>query len=220
VLRNLRLGAGEPGSAKHNDLAEISLDLKVGRVPVNFRENASGNVFGEMHQVDPEFGPVHDRDTIASLLDLTPLDISTDAPIQTLSTGLPFVIVPIKSLATLRRLSLAPPKAYEYLSRQQPRNLDFYYVTQETGDREVGLRARAIYSFGEDPATGSAAGCTAAWMVRYGIAQPEQTVHILQGVEIKRPSHIFVRAGKDGDSVKNVRVGGHAVPIMDGTLSL
>ena len=59
-----------------------------------------------------------------------------------------------------------------------------------------------------------------AWMVRYGIAQPEQTVHVLQGVEIKRPSHIFVRTSKDGDSAKNVRVGGHAVQIMDGTFSL
>ena len=71
-----------------------------------------------------------------------------------------------------------------------------------------------------DPATGSASGCTAAWMVRYGIAKPEQTVHILQGVEIKRPSHIFVRAGKEGDTVKNVRVGGHAVQIMEATYSL
>jgi trans-2,3-dihydro-3-hydroxyanthranilate isomerase len=57
-------------------------------------------------------------------------------------------------------------------------------------------------------------------MVRYGLAQPEQTVHILQGVEIKRPSHIFVRANKAGDKVNNVRVGGNTVPIMEGTLTL
>jgi trans-2,3-dihydro-3-hydroxyanthranilate isomerase len=97
---------------------------------------------------------------------------------------------------------------------------DFYYITRDTGDTEVGLRSRAIYPNGEDPATGSAAGSTSAWMVRYGIAKPEETVHILQGVEIKRPSHIFVRASKDGEKVKNVRVGGHAVQIMEGTVSL
>jgi predicted PhzF superfamily epimerase YddE/YHI9 len=57
-------------------------------------------------------------------------------------------------------------------------------------------------------------------MVRYGIAQSEQTVHILEGVEIKRPSHIFVRASKDGDRVTNVRVGGNVVKIMEGTYSL
>ena len=57
-------------------------------------------------------------------------------------------------------------------------------------------------------------------MVRYGIVRPSETVHILQGVEIKRPSHIFVRAEKQGDSVVNVRVGGNAVEVMEGTLSL
>jgi predicted PhzF superfamily epimerase YddE/YHI9 len=57
-------------------------------------------------------------------------------------------------------------------------------------------------------------------MVRYGIAKPDEVVHILQGSEMKRPSHIFVGASKDGDTVKNVRVGGHAVQIMEGTVSL
>jgi predicted PhzF superfamily epimerase YddE/YHI9 len=57
-------------------------------------------------------------------------------------------------------------------------------------------------------------------MVRYGIAKPDEVVHILQGSEMKRPSHIFVRASKDGDTVKNVRVGGHGVQIMVGTVSL
>ncbi|MBV9183860.1 MAG: PhzF family phenazine biosynthesis protein, partial [Acidobacteria bacterium] len=99
--------------------------------------------------------------------------------------------------------------------------LDFYYVTRDTGQAGFGLRARGIYaSPGEDPATGSAAGCTAAWMVRYGIAKPNEVVHILQGVEIKRPSHIYVRASKHGQSVDNVRVGGHAVQVMDGTFCL
>jgi trans-2,3-dihydro-3-hydroxyanthranilate isomerase len=221
VLRNLRLVSQELGSAKSSDLAEISLDLQVGKVPVDFRKATSGNIFGEMHQVDPVFGPVHDRDTIAALLDLSPSDISADAPIQSLSTGLFFIIVPIKNLPTLQRLTVAPQKAYDYLSRQKlPGLSDFYYVTRDTGDPTIGLRSRGIFSTSEDPATGSAAGCTAAWMVRYGIAQPEQTVHILQGAEIKRPSHILVRASKDGDSVKNVRVGGHAVEIMEGTFSL
>jgi len=129
--------------------------------------------------------------------------------------------VPIKSLSTLQRLTVAPQKAYDYLSRQKlPGLADFYYVTRETGDPAIGLRPRGLFSTGEDPATGSASGCTAAWMVRYGIAKPEETVHVLQGVEMKRPSHIFVRATKDGDNIKNVRVGGHAVQIIEATVSL
>ena len=221
VLRSLRLASQPSGSAKSGDLAEISLDLQVGKIPVDFRSDPSGNIFGEMRQVDPIFGPVHDRDTIAALLDLSPSDISADAPIQSLSTGLFFIIVPVKNLSTLQRLTVAPQKAYDYLSRQKlPGLADFYYITRDTGDPTIGLRSRGIFSTGEDPATGSAAGCTAAWMVRYGKAQPEETVHIQQGVEIKRPSHIFVRANKDGDRITNVRVCGHAVQIMDGTFSL
>lgn len=215
VLRNLRLAQAHPGAARQ-DVSEVLLDLQVGKVPVNFREEAFGSVFGEMHQVRPMFGPVHDHETVAKLLDLNPSDLVADLPIQTISTGLPFAIVPIKQLSTLQSLRIDPRKVYAYLDKQVPK-CDFYFVTCDTHDPEVGLRARAIFQGSEDPATGSAAGCTAAWMVRYGIAQPEQTVHIRQGVEIKRPSEIFVRAGKNGE---DVRVGGHAVQIMEGTLTL
>lgn len=219
VLRHLRLARAKPQAGEHNHGSSVLLDLKVGKVPVEFREDASGNVFGEMRQVDPVFGPLHDRETIAPLLDLKPDDLAEDWPIQTVSTGLPFAIVPIKHLATLEALRLDQRKIYEYLDRQSPK-CELYFVTRDTHTPDVGLRARCIVPFPEDPATGSAAGCTAACMVRYGIARPEQTVHILQGVEIKRPSHIFVRASKDGDKVTNVRVGGHAVEIMEGTFSL
>ena len=221
VLRGMRLASQKSGAAKNSDTDVITLDLKVGKVPVTFHTDPSGNIFGEMRQVNPIFGPVHDRETIAALLDLPPDEISSDAPIQTISTGLYFVIVPVKKLSTLQRLTIAPKKAYDYLASQKlPGMGDFYYVTRDTGDPAIGLRSRGLFSTSEDPATGSASGCTAAWMVRYGIAQPEQTVHILQGVEIKRPSHIFVRASKTGDTATNVRVGGHAVQIMEGTFSL
>jgi trans-2,3-dihydro-3-hydroxyanthranilate isomerase len=213
VLRNLR--AGSPASAPSKKASEIVLELKVGKVPVVFHEEPDGRVFGEMHQVDPEFGPLHDRKTIAALLDLNPSEIADEWPIQTISTGLPFAIVPIKMLSTLQSLHLDWSKLYKYLDRQNPKCL-FYCVCRDTQDRDGGLRARLIFPFGEDPATGSAAGCTAAWMVRYGIAQPEEIVHIEQGVEIKRPSHLFVRAAKAGDRITNVRVGGYAVQIMQG----
>jgi PhzF family phenazine biosynthesis protein len=96
----------------------------------------------------------------------------------------------------------------------------FYYVTRDTHDPAIGLRARGMYPVGEDPATGSAAGCTAAWMVRYGLANSDQAVHIEQGLEIKRPSHIFVKAACESEKVLNVRVGGNAVGIAEGKYSL
>jgi len=77
-----------------------------------------------------------------------------------------------------------------------------------------------IFYGGEDPATRSASGCAAAWMVKYRIARPDEQVLILQGVEMKRPSRIFVRASLDGTHVHNVRVGGYCAEVMRGELTL
>lgn len=214
VLRALRLRGGTV-KASDASASTIVLDLKVGRVPVSFREDGDG-LFGEMQQVSPVFGQVHDRSAVANALGLDAAEIDPDLPIQTVSTGLPFAIVPFRRLSTLQSLHLDFQKAYGYLKRQQNPAVDFYYISRDTGDSKVRLRARGIDPIGEDPATGSAAGCTSAWMVKYGVAQPDETVLILQGVEIKRPSKLFVRSSKSGTSISNVRVGGHAVQIMEG----
>jgi trans-2,3-dihydro-3-hydroxyanthranilate isomerase len=73
-----------------------------------------------------------------------------------------------------------------------------------------------IFYGGEDPATGSAAGCTAAWMAKYGISKSKERVLIEQGLEARRPSELYVSAEKNGENVTNVRVGGHAVEIARG----
>jgi trans-2,3-dihydro-3-hydroxyanthranilate isomerase len=215
VIRNRPLGAKpRPASVR-----EVVLDLKVGSIPVVFTSDSTGHVFGEMHQKDPTFGPIHDRETISGLLGIRSTDISDEAPIQTVSTGLPFAIVLIKERRVLQSLHPDQEKIRNYVEHEPGLNW-LYYVTRDTQDPTIGLRTRGIYQEGEDPATGSAAGCTAAWMVRYGLANSDQTLHIVQGVEIKRPSHIFVRAGREGERVLNVRVGGNAVEIAEGEYSL
>src|SRR5207253_7943278 len=105
VLRTLRLATG---SVKANDasVSTIVLDLKVGKVPVSFREDADG-LFGEMRQVPPIFGPVHDRHAVTEALGLDTAEIEPDLPIQTVSTGLSFAIVPIKRPSTLQSLHFA-----------------------------------------------------------------------------------------------------------------
>jgi trans-2,3-dihydro-3-hydroxyanthranilate isomerase len=106
VLRNRYPTRGKPGTPRQEGVVKVTLDLKVGKVPVVFHEDASGSVFGEMLQVEPVFGPVHDRDRVAAILDLKPTDIAAAWPIQTISTGLPFAIVPLKQLNTLQSLRL------------------------------------------------------------------------------------------------------------------
>ncbi len=200
------------------DKQEITLDLVAGKIPVTFREGNDGQVFGEMRQRDPKFGAVHSAEVLARAAGLSLADVDTDLPIQTVSTGLPFVVVPLRSLAAVSKIRLDCPRAAEYLDRSDSKFL--YFVTRETVDPAARLHARMIFYNAEDPATGSAAGCTAAWMVRYRVLSPEESAMIEQGLEIKRPSQIFVRAGLSGIRVVNVRVGGNTIEILRGQVFL
>lgn len=197
---------------------EIVLELNVGKVPVRFEEKPGESPFGEMTQVDPIFGVQHDRDAVARDTGLRRQDLDDSLPIQTVSTGVPFTVVPLKSLRTMQGLRIDFNRCAEYLANSESKF--FYFVTRETVDREARLHARMLFYNGEDPATGSAAGCTAAWMVAHGVAQPDERVLIEQGIEMKRPSRIFVRASRTDNRIVNVRVGGNAVEIMRGELFL
>jgi len=221
VLRNRKHARERVSRSGNSSVSQISLDLQVGKIPVAFNEDASGHVFGEMHQVDPMFGITHDRGTVAALLGVKSDEISDDGPVQTVSTGLPFAIVPLKRLSTLQSLRPDLPKIRSYFANEKVLT-DFYYITRDTQNPDVGLRSRGIYytGAGEDPATGSAAGCTASWLARYGVFPSGQTVRIQQGVEIKRPSEIVVRAEKQGEKIMNVRVGGNAVEVAEGDFEL
>ncbi len=202
--------------ANARSVDEVALDLKVGKIPLTFKAAPDGR-FGEMTQRDPEFGKIHDANEVAKATDLSVDQLDLSAPIQTVSTGFAFAIVPLRSLATLERLQLDLRKAYAYLANTDARH--FYFVVRDR-DRELDLRARMLFYGGEDPATGSAAGCTAAWMVRHGLAKPDQEVVIAQGIEMGRPSDIFVRASLEDTRVHNVRVGGYCAEVMRGELTL
>jgi trans-2,3-dihydro-3-hydroxyanthranilate isomerase len=195
--------------------SEVALELNVGKVPIRFEEKQGQPVFGEMTQVGPTFGPTHDRETVVRATSLRDGDIDPSLPIQTVSTGMAFTVVPLRGLEAIRRLQVDLKSAGEYLERAGGGKF-FYFVTRETVDPTARLHARMLFYNGEDPATGSAAGCTAAWMVANKVAKPDERVLIEQGVEMLRPSRIFVRASRVDDRVVNVRVGGNAVEVLRG----
>lgn len=203
---------GESGAKK------ITLELNVGKVPVRFEETPGQPTFGEMTQMDPVFGMQHDREVVARSAGLIVSDLDPSLPIETVSTGVPFTITPLKSLAVIGKLRVDMAGATAYLEKSGGKF--FYFVTRETMDSAAGLHARMLFYNGEDPATGSAAGCTAAWMVAHGVAEPEERVLIEQGVEMHRPSRIFVRASQSDNRVVNVRVGGNAVEVIRGEVFL
>jgi trans-2,3-dihydro-3-hydroxyanthranilate isomerase len=201
---------------------QVTLELNVGKVPVRFEETPGQAAFGEMTQVDPVFGMQHNREAVARATGLRVEDFDPALPIETVSTGVPFTVTPLKSLAVIQGLRVDPGRVAEYLEKTGGKFL--YFVARETIDPEAGLHARMIFYNGEDPATGSAAGCAAAWMMAHDVAQPEERVLIEQGVEMRRPSRIFVRASLQNNlrdnRIVNVRVGGNAIEVMRGEVFL
>lgn len=215
VLRNDALRNGTQGG--NSGAEEIALDLNVGRIPVHF-STRDGLPFGLMTQRDPEFMKKHSREDVAQASGLSIDDIADDLPIQTVSTGNPFAIVPLKSLAVLQNLSPTWANMKAYLDKSDAKF--FYFVSRETLNAEAKLQSRMIFYNGEDPATGSAAGPCAAWAVQYGVVPPDQQVLMEQGVEMKRHSRIFFSAARNGDKIFNVRVGGHAAEVARGEFIL
>ena len=220
VLRSDALRNDAPGNDAlrgNNGGEEVALDLNVGRIPVRF-STRDGLPFGVMTQRDPVFGQKHSREDVARAAGLALDDIADDLPIQTVSTGFPFAIVPLKSLAILRKLSPTWANMEAYLKKTDA--TFFYFVSREAQAPEAKLQARMIFYNGEDPATGSAAGTCAAWAVRYGVIPANQESLLEQGVEMKRRSRIFLSADRQGDKIVNVRVGGHTVEVVRGEVFL
>ncbi len=195
----------------------VWLDLNVGKIPVSFTDHR-GTVFGEMQQRDPEFGATHPAEPIAGLAGLSVADIDSALPIQTVSTGIAFAIVPVRTLEAMGRLRVDQGRAGEYAARSDAKF--FYFVSRETVNRTARLHARMLFYNGEDPATGSAAGCAAAWMAAHGVSESGERVLIEQGIECRRPSQIWVAAERADSKVINVRVGGNAVEVARGEVFL
>ena len=203
---------------------EITLDLKAGKIPVRFtanpenagRNRVDGHVFGEMRQRDPEFGNPLSREEVARVIGIAVDEIPSEWPIQPVSTGLTFTIVPFRNRQTLSDLKFSYIQAAEFLKKTGANF--FYFLCPERREGRLEARARMFFYGGEDPATGSAAGCAVSWLVKHGIAKSDEQVLIRQGIECRRPSEMYVRATREGERVSNVRVGGYAVEILRGTM--
>jgi trans-2,3-dihydro-3-hydroxyanthranilate isomerase len=192
----------------------ITLRLNVGPVPVKF---SSDGLFGEMTQPDPKFGETLDPSDVAELIGLDVADLDPALPPAIVSTGSAFAIVVLLSAASLARLNVRQHDATKWLREHGAR---WFYVLGPTGATNPDYRARMLFNGGEDPATGSAAGCAIAWLVQKGAVAPGRRIHLRQGVEIARPSDLFLSAEMQSGRVTNVRVAGSTVLVAKGQLFL
>lgn len=192
----------------------IRLALNVGPVPVRFEGDG---LFGEMTQRDPEFGEELDAAEVARLIGLSIDDLDPELPPQAVSTGTAFAIVGLRSASALARLRVVQHEATPWLRERGAR---WFYVVGPTHQAEPAWRARMQFYGGEDPATGSAAGCAISYLVARGAVGSGQRILLEQGVEIGRPSQLFLRATRQGAMVTDVRVAGSTVPVAVGQLFL
>lgn len=186
---------------------EVMLDLKVGRIPVQMLAGPDGVHW--MKQNEPEFGAECSAEDIAPILRISPDDIDKQYPVMEVSTGLPFIIVPLKSLATLSGIRVDTGKLLEFVKDKKAKSILVF--CPETRDKQNKLSVRVFtdyYGIPEDPATGSANGCLAAYLARFKyFGSSEVDIKVEQGHEVKRPSLLYLRA-KDNVSSVEVLVGG------------
>lgn len=171
-----------------------------------------------------------ERDAVARSLGLQTEDLDSQLPIQTVATGIPTLVVPLRSLKALGRCQ--PESAAVTLVTKRAAAFSLYAFTCETFEgNDRAAHARLFAPEGgimEDPATGSAAGSLGAYLVYHnalgeGAHRKDDGTYkftIEQGDFIKRPSRIGVEVTGEAGSVTEVRVGGEAVVVLEGELML
>lgn len=203
--------------SQNQRVGTVRLDENAGMVPVEFDdlEGTGEALYGEMTQPMAELGRFHARELVAPALGLDAWDISPDLAPQTVSTGMPCCIVPLRGIDQLKAVRLDAPKEAEALRATGAMCL---YAIAREADGE--WQARMQFYGGEDPATGSAAGCATAYLVGNGVELPDKKIHFRQGMMIDRPSDIFGRAKLTDGKVSEVRVAGCTVFVARGRLFL
>ncbi|HLJ65724.1 MAG TPA: PhzF family phenazine biosynthesis protein [Chloroflexota bacterium] len=191
-------GMLEPG------MGAIELGIGVTAVEVTLDGPAAGTA--RMTQRVPEMGRIEDdRGAVAGALGLMPDDLAPDLPIQVVSTGLPHLLVPLRSLDALGRARADGPR---FATVTRASDVDWLYAfSTETPQSTAAARARLLRPEMEDAATGSAAGPLGAYLVRYGLHRPG-VLDIEQGIEMGRPSRIQVEVVVESGEIGPVRVTG------------
>ncbi len=214
----------ENGGARAEGDDEIVLELEAGPCPVRRRRASDGTLLQAiMTQQRPVFLAETSRvEMVGKALGIDPREILvTGLPSQVVSTGLPFHIVPISSLETMRKIA---PHSGRLLALGRELGVsDVYCFSFDTVESDATVHARMFapsYGIPEDAATGSAAGCLGAYVVRNRAVPPSRLTRLVieQGLEIGRPSRLYVEVESEESRIVAVRVGGSAVVVGEGAM--
>ena len=195
----------------------VSLNLPIGQIPVDFADD--GLLW--MTQTDPKIGEKDAPELAVSAFSLDVSDIKGDWPIRIYDTGVPTLMIPLASPSALKRAK-SNGEAYGKLIEEYGKLLCFVFC--EGGyEPSQDYSARVFcdcYGIVEDPATGSANGCFAAYLANEGVLGSTQVrASVGQGYEIGRPSTLYLDARKTEEGL-SVKVGGKAVIVGEGVFDI
>lgn len=206
-------------------ISNILLNLKIGKIPIviTYSEGVPSDVW--MSQPFAKFSTAHNAKSVARMIGVSEDDVDDRFPVREVSTGFPYIMIPLRSLDALRRCKVDKEFYFEYIEHTEAKAIAVFCRETRAFEHDISLRVFGdYYGIEEDPATGSASGCVGAYCARYGYLDSEavnMTVDIIieQGNEVGRPSLIKVRASYKEDKL-SIHVGGMVYFVLSGELEL
>jgi trans-2,3-dihydro-3-hydroxyanthranilate isomerase len=193
------------------------LNLKIGQIPATL--NYSGEHIDTlwMKQMDATSGSIFDPEPISRVLGLDKREIDDKYPIQEVSTGLPFIIVPLKTLDALKQAKVDRDRYYKLIRDTQAKAILVFCPQTRHQENDLSVRVFAdYYGVPEDPATGSGNGCLSGYLVKHRYFGEDQIdIRVEQGYEVGRPSLLFLRAEDKAERI-DITVGGKVVMVAKG----
>jgi len=171
------------------NVEDVVLNLKAGQIPVTFSQDG----YCWIKQLQPTFGQQYQPEILASILGLDVAEIDEHFPVEEVSTGLPFFIVPLKNIAALKKAKIDKEKYFDLIKNTVAKGILVFCPETHEPQNNISVRVFVdYYGVPEDPATGSGNGCLAGYLVKHlYFGQDSINIRSEQGYEIGRPSLYF-----------------------------
>ena len=199
---------------------EIILDLIQGDIKVALSNtNQLDDCLFKMTQTQPEFLKSFTKKEISEQLEIDASLICDEKPIQEISTGLPYIIIPIKNLESIGKIELSPSTFKKFLINNEiyisnstkKISTSLFFFTNETyesgNDYNVRMFCLEDNILKEDSATGSANGCFLSYLLKY--SNNEINVKVEQGFQMNRKSYLFLEGNVNNNNYE-INVGGYS----------
>ncbi len=205
-------------------VGQVVLNLGVGKIPVDFVGDKLW-----MQQINPIFGKNYAVDELVDVLGIALEDMMPEFPIMDVSTGLAFLIIPVKNLLALQSMKPNAEKMMAFLLKNNlyktnnptGKSMNFFVFTKETYSPENQLNGRMFLiedgKLNEDSATGSANGCLLGYLLKTNFLNTNTVkISVEQGYEIPRPSILYHDGYKISENEFSIRIGGKVQAVSKG----